>query len=84
MSVKVRMLPVFGLALAMGCQADSIGPEGGPVAHSELQMAGEGTSPSVMTRNLYVGANVDAVIAALASPDPSDDFPAWWRDFGHR
>ena len=29
-----------------------------------------------MTRNLYVGADVDAVIAALASPDPADDIPA--------
>jgi endonuclease/exonuclease/phosphatase family metal-dependent hydrolase len=31
---------------------------------------------AVMTRNLYVGADVDAVIAALASADPSDDIPA--------
>jgi hypothetical protein len=29
-----------------------------------------------MTQNLYVGADVDAVIGALASPDPGDDFPA--------
>jgi hypothetical protein len=29
-----------------------------------------------MTRNVYIGADVDAVIAALASPDPSDDLPA--------
>jgi endonuclease/exonuclease/phosphatase family metal-dependent hydrolase len=28
---------------------------------------------AVMTRNMYVGAEVDAVIAALASPDPVDD-----------
>lgn len=27
----------------------------------------------VMSRNLYVGADVDAVIAALISPDPADD-----------
>ena len=31
---------------------------------------------SVVTRNLYVGADVDAVIAALASPSPDDDRPA--------
>ncbi|TFH66627.1 MAG: hypothetical protein E4G90_02545 [Gemmatimonadales bacterium] len=30
----------------------------------------------VMTRNLYVGANLDVVIAALLSPDPGDDLPA--------
>jgi endonuclease/exonuclease/phosphatase family metal-dependent hydrolase len=31
---------------------------------------------TVMTRNLYVGADVDAVIAALISTDPADDLPA--------
>jgi hypothetical protein len=30
---------------------------------------------SVMTWNLYVGTDVDAVILALANDDPSDDFP---------
>jgi hypothetical protein len=29
-----------------------------------------------MSQNLYVGADVDLVIRALASPDPSDDLPA--------
>ena len=28
---------------------------------------------TVMTRNMYVGADVDAVITALATPDPADD-----------
>ena len=28
---------------------------------------------TVMTRNMYVGADVDAVIAALVTPDPADD-----------
>ena len=31
---------------------------------------------SVMSRNIYVGADLDAVIAALLSPDPTDDGPA--------
>jgi hypothetical protein len=31
---------------------------------------------TVMTQNMYVGADVDAVIAALASPDPNDDLAA--------
>ena len=31
---------------------------------------------TVMTQNLYVGADVDAVITALATPDPNDDIPA--------
>lgn len=31
---------------------------------------------TVMSRNLYVGADVDRVIGALATPDPADDIPA--------
>ncbi|HEV8382503.1 MAG TPA: hypothetical protein VGQ29_13010, partial [Gemmatimonadales bacterium] len=31
---------------------------------------------TVMTQNLYVGADVDLVIRALGTPDPGDDFPA--------
>jgi len=31
---------------------------------------------TVMTQNLYVGADVDAVIGALASTDPTDNIPA--------
>jgi hypothetical protein len=35
--------------------------------------AAEGVS--VLSYNLYVGADLDRVIGALASPDPADDFP---------
>lgn len=39
--------------------------------------AGRGrASLTVMSQNLYVGADVDAVITALATPDPADDIPA--------
>lgn len=31
---------------------------------------------TVMTRKLYVGTDVDAVIAAISTPDPGDDLPA--------
>ena len=31
---------------------------------------------TVMTQNMYVGADVDAIILALATPDPTDDQPA--------
>jgi hypothetical protein len=30
----------------------------------------------LMTQNLYIGADVDAVLLALLTPDPADDFPA--------
>src|SRR6266487_542619 len=41
------------------------------------QRVGAGPSEiTVMTQNLYVGADVDLVIRALGTADPSDDFPA--------
>ncbi|MFN8653995.1 MAG: endonuclease/exonuclease/phosphatase family protein [Gemmatimonadales bacterium] len=35
-----------------------------------------------MSRNIYVGADVDAVIGALSSPDPADDVPALLQAVG--
>jgi endonuclease/exonuclease/phosphatase family protein len=32
---------------------------------------------TVMTRNMYIGNDVDLIIAALASPDPNDDIPVF-------
>ena len=47
------------------------------VPSSSPEPAGSMTADlAVMTRNLYVGADVDAVIAALATADPADDLPA--------
>src|SRR3954471_279684 len=39
-------------------------------------VAGSSSAITVMTQNLYVGADVDLVIRALGTPDPGDDFPA--------
>ncbi len=44
-------------------------PEGPTVTEPQA------SSVTVMSRNMYIGADVDAVIAALASPDPDDDLP---------
>jgi endonuclease/exonuclease/phosphatase family protein len=43
---------------------------------SEQRVSTVASGITVMTQNLYVGADVDAVIGALATPNPSDDVPA--------
>jgi endonuclease/exonuclease/phosphatase family metal-dependent hydrolase len=71
-----RRLSILGLVLALGCMTDSTGLDEPVESAPGIQLGSERASLTVMTRNLYIGANVDAVIAALASPDPADDFPA--------
>lgn len=63
------------LALAAAC-TDSPTSALAPRAVRELEPAGAAATVGVMTQNMYVGADLDVVIAALASPDPSDDVPA--------
>lgn len=43
---------------------------------SEQRVGAVSTDVTVLTQNLYVGADVDLVIRALGSPDPNDDFAA--------
>lgn len=43
---------------------------------SEQRVSAPSSEITVMTQNLYVGADVDLVIRALSSPDPNDDFAA--------
>ena len=43
---------------------------------TEQRVAAPSADISVMTQNLYVGADVDLVIRALATPNPNDDFAA--------
>jgi len=43
---------------------------------SEQRVSAGASGITVMTQNLYVGADVDAVIVALGTPDPNDDLPA--------
>jgi endonuclease/exonuclease/phosphatase family metal-dependent hydrolase len=76
MNLRLRSWSALGLMLAMSCQADSTSPSGVDGLGTGPQLADDRTALTVMSRNLYIGADADAVIAALASPDPSDDFPA--------
>ncbi len=61
-------------ALLIGC-SDQTGSA--PTSPSNVVgPAGEsGARVVVMTQNLYVGADVDKIIIALATPDPNDDVP---------
>jgi len=43
---------------------------------TEQRVQADPSEISVMTQNLYVGADVDLVIRALGTADPADDFPA--------
>lgn len=43
---------------------------------SEQRVGAPAGEITVMSQNLYVGADVDLVIRALGTPDPADDFPA--------
>lgn len=62
------------LPLAVAC-GDS--PPTAPDAKSAVAQAnGSSDRLVLMTQNMYVGTDVDTIIAALASPDPTDDFPA--------
>ncbi len=69
-----RLCPLLVVVALAGC-ADRTPTA--PVADFDASVSSSGARDiTVMTQNLYVGADVDLVIGALASPDPSDDFPA--------
>jgi hypothetical protein len=70
---------VSGLAiLALACAGETTAPPTAVESGAELQ-AFRTRSPRglvVMSQNIYVGTDVDAVIGALATPNPNDDIPA--------
>lgn len=72
-----RWTGLLALALAAGCASDT---PLDPMATAGSRLRGiQDTGPgriTVYNQNVYPGADVDAVIAALATEDPDDDFPA--------
>lgn len=74
------LLAVVAFAVLTGCSDhDPLAPS--PITPSDHFLrpphpAPGGHDVTVMSQNLYVGADVDLVIAALSTPDPSDDLPA--------
>ena len=74
-----RLLPVPLLLLLAAACSDSTAPPPSTSADAfaEGQAAAQGAQRVVlMTQNLFVGADVDAVLLALGTADPADDFPA--------
>lgn len=70
-----RLLPLLLVTVASVACADRSPLEPLPDA-AALHRGGAAHAVSVFNQNLYIGADVDAVITALASPDPTDDLPA--------
>ena len=77
MRVTRSLLAATIVCVASACSDESsespLGPSDPEVEASPEVSRAPGPDITVMTRNLYVGADVDAVIGALVTPDPADD-----------
>lgn len=62
-------------AALTACNPEGLSGPAAPDAPTQRNVRGAG-AVTVLSRNLYVGTDVDGVILALATPDPFDDFPA--------
>ncbi len=72
----IRSLAASGALLLAACtESAPFDPAAAGDGGTALQVATAVGRVTFMTRNMYIGADVDAVIAALASPDPNDDLP---------
>lgn len=77
--MKQRLYPIAAavILLASACNdwPFEVSPGSGNWL-SEQRVSAVSADITVMTQNLYVGADVDLVIRALGTPDPNDDFAA--------
>jgi hypothetical protein len=74
-----RVALAVGVALLAACAQDTPtgpGSSAAPASRPEASQAAGADRVVVLNQNVYPGANVDAVITALANNDPSDDLPA--------
>ncbi|HUK62892.1 MAG TPA: endonuclease/exonuclease/phosphatase family protein [Dongiaceae bacterium] len=77
MKSTLKYLSILALVAGQACTTDPSSAPADASVQSALATSGFGARRvTVYTQNMYVGADVDAVIAALASPDPTDDVPA--------
>ena len=75
--MRYSFVAAAGAVLILACDASSpLAPVGSILEARSANAAGSVPTISVMTRNVYPGTDLDAVIAALANGDPSDDIPA--------
>jgi len=77
--MKKRLYPIAAavIQLAGACkQPFDLSPPRSGNWRTEQRVSAPSSDISVLTQNLYVGADVDLVIRALGTPDPGDDFPA--------
>jgi hypothetical protein len=76
MSRSVRITAAFAALSLAACSAD---PPVGPSAlatGAHASATGGATQLRFLSRNLYIGTNLDPVVGALASPSTTDDIPA--------
>jgi endonuclease/exonuclease/phosphatase family metal-dependent hydrolase len=78
MKATWRVFAPLGVCLLAACSTGDLLQPSNPESAPNLKLVSNRRAQfiTVMSRNLYVGADLDAVITALISPDPSDDFPA--------
>lgn len=73
-----RSMALLVMGFAAACDSpDTLGPAiDGASDPAFSSISAPPHALQVLNWNVYIGADVDAVIAALASPDPTDDLPA--------
>jgi endonuclease/exonuclease/phosphatase family metal-dependent hydrolase len=75
--MRTHMTLAAGMILLAACAQDApTGLESSAGGRPEASRVGGAEQVVVLNQNVYPGANVDAVIGALANNDPNDDLPA--------
>jgi endonuclease/exonuclease/phosphatase family metal-dependent hydrolase len=77
MRAVTLLLLLTGTGLASGCSESAVlaPPDQDAGIAADAAQSSAAAELGVITRNLYVGTDVDAVISALRTEDPADDLP---------
>jgi endonuclease/exonuclease/phosphatase family metal-dependent hydrolase len=71
-----RFLLAGLLSLGLAACSDAVAPDAAKAPEAGAAWSRGGPEVTLMTQNLYIGADVDAVLLALMTPDPNDDLDA--------